>query len=115
MKDVLIIFDVDEPSLVGIVQKLIEGNGGHVLQSYGQKVLVVEIPDELEVAISTQRGVLGVYPGNVPSEISGLLDEPGKLGVLAWNERNSSDFKAAKRHRKGDTLSWDHPDYEPEG
>jgi len=59
--------------------------------------------------------VAGVFPSLVPDEFKQPLDETGKLGITAWNQRHSAEFLEAKQEREGEGLAWDHPGYEPEG
>jgi hypothetical protein len=89
--------------------------GAHVRQQYGPEVLIVEAEPEVIETLGAKRGVAGVFSGAVPPALLTDLDETGKLGVVAWNERQSAAFQQAKQERPGEGLAWDHPGHEPEG
>jgi hypothetical protein len=78
-------------------------------------VLIVEAPPDAAASLAGDPAVSGVFEGAVPSALTQDLDETGKLGVAAWNERHSDAYAHAKKGRVGEGLSWDHPDFEKEG
>jgi hypothetical protein len=82
---------------------------GRVTQSYGPRVLVFEARAALAKRLAAHRGVLAISRGAVPSEVADDLDETGRMGVAAWNQRHDPRFRAAKAERAGEGLSWDRP------
>ncbi len=115
MKEVLIVLAHDKPEAAQRAQQSLEATGTHIRQRYGRSVLIVEAAPDVIETLSAHHGVAGVYAGPVPEEFSQRLDETGQMGITAWNQRHSAAFQKAKQERKGEGLSWDHPDYEPEG
>jgi hypothetical protein len=97
------------------LEKKLESAGVRIRQRFGPDVLIVEAAPDLIESISSERGVAGVYPGQVPPETARNLDETGQLGVAAWNQRHSEAFEQTKHDRKGEGLAWDHPGFQPEG
>jgi hypothetical protein len=94
---------------------LIKSIRGRILQTYGPHVLIVEATTEQADSLKQQPDVLGVFEGQASDKLLGGLDETGKMGVAAWNERHTASFRAAKKKRKGEGMAWDHPDYDKEG
>jgi len=115
MEEVLIVLKHAKPRAKQLAQKRVKTAGAHVRQQYGPGVFIVAAaPDVLET-LASDRAVAGVYAGPVPAELSQQVDETGKLGIAAWNQRHSAAYQEAKRDRKGEGLAWDHPGFEPEG
>ena len=114
MEEVLVILAADNPAAAQAAREQVKASGGQIRQSYGRDVLIVEASPATR-SLSGHPGVLGVYEGKVPGEFSKRLDETGRLGVAAWNQRHTASFRAAKKRRKGEGLPWDHPGCEPEG
>src|SRR5215208_5654769 len=114
MEERLVVLTADDPAAARLAQRQLAGTA-HIAQRYGQHVFVVEVAPELLAALQAPSGVVGIYEGTVPDELTNRLDEIGRLGVAAWNERHTAGYHAAKRKRKGEGLPWDDPDFEPEG
>ena len=115
MTEALVVLSPTDPSAAQAARHRASFGGVRVRQSYGPGVLIVEGSPDVTKDLEDSPGVTGVYTGRVPAESTQDLDEMGRLGVAAWNERHKESYRAAKRRRKGEGLSWDHPDYEPEG
>lgn len=115
MDEVLVVLAHDSPRATKKTRQRLAAAGGQVRQQYGPEVLIVEAEPQVIETLEAVKGVAGVFAGAVPPEVAGKLDETGKLGVAAWNERRSDEFRQAKQERKGEGLAWDHPGYEPEG
>ncbi len=88
--------------------------GGRPIQAYGDRVLVVELPDDAAVEAADASGIARIYRGPVPEDVSDL-DEVARIGVAAWNLRQSAAFQDARRTRVGEGRSWGDEDVEPEG
>jgi hypothetical protein len=115
VEEVLIVLKDDSPGAAHDARRRIESRGSNVRQQYGPAVMIVEAaPDVLET-LKSDRDVAGVFAGAVPEELARQVDETGKLGIAAWNQRHSASYQEAKRDRKGEGLAWDHPGFEPEG
>lgn len=91
--------------------------GLQILQRYGPSVLIVEGEEGAAERIAGHPSISGIYKGAVADEAlaEAGLGETERLGIAAWNERQSPRHHEAKQRRKGEGLAWDHPDYEPEG
>ncbi len=96
-------------------RRKLTSDGGEILHTYGRGALVADAGPDLISELESHPGVAGVYTDAVPDSVLGRLDETEKLGVAAWNQRRQPSFEEAKRQRKGEGLSWGHPDYEREG
>ncbi|HEX8922553.1 MAG TPA: hypothetical protein VF766_13855 [Pyrinomonadaceae bacterium] len=115
MKEALVILNAADRSAARRAHEHIQSEGYHVSQSYGSDVLIAEIePGSLE-SLRKHPGVVGVYKEAVPDEHVERLDETERMGIAAWNERHSASYQKAKQERKGEGLSWGHPNFEREG
>jgi hypothetical protein len=89
--------------------------GGRQLQTYGERALVVELPeDAADSAPTTAPGIVRVFAGPVPDDV-GDLDDTARLGVAAWNTRRSATFRRSREERRGEGRSWGDEEAEPEG
>jgi hypothetical protein len=88
--------------------------GGRLLARYGDTVWVAELPPEAEAALADDPAVRGIFAGAVPDTVS-VDDEAGRLGIAAWDLRQSPSFRTARSARRGDGLAWDDEGFEPEG
>ena len=114
MEERLVILTTDDPTAARAAQRQIQADA-RVTQRYGPYVLILDIAPEHAQALETYPGVVGSFEDRVPDDFAGRLDEVGRLGVAAWNERHSAPYRAAKRQRRGEGRPWDDPDAEPEG
>jgi hypothetical protein len=115
MSEVLVVLNHVSPRAAQQVRKRMATTGGQVRQQYGPEVLIVEAEPEAIRALEAEHDVAGVFTGTVPEDLASQLDETGKLGVAAWNQRQSAEFQQAKQERHGEGLAWDDPGHEPEG
>lgn len=88
--------------------------GGRPIQAYGDRAMVVELSEGAALASTETPESVGVYEGPVPEDLGGL-DEVARLGVAAWNMRQSAAFQRSRRARIGDGRSWGDEEAEPEG
>jgi hypothetical protein len=95
-------------------QARLRGAGGRVLARYGDRVWVAEMPPEADATVAGDPAIQGVYAGAIPDP-TGVDDDAGRLGIAAWNLRQSASFRAARRTRTGEGRSWDDEGFEPEG
>ncbi len=114
MEERIVVLTADDPAAARLAQRQL-ADAARIAQQYGPHVFVVEVAPELVETLEARPGVVGVYKEAVPDELTDRLDEIGRLGVAAWNERHTAGYRAAKQKRKGEGLPWDHSDYEPEG
>jgi len=115
MEERLVILTTDDLEAAQAAQRQLTASSAHIVQRYGPHVLIVEGTSGLVKSLGTHPGVAGIYEGAVPDVLARQLDEVGRLGVAAWNERHSAAYREAKQQRKGEGLPWDHSDAEPEG
>jgi hypothetical protein len=115
MNEFLLLLSCETPDACDDAREKVESEGGKVSQTYGRSVLIVSADAGVASSLESHPGVVGVYRDAVPEDVTGDLDETGRLGVAAWNHRRQPSFDEAKRQRKGEGLSWDHPDFEREG
>lgn len=99
---------------VEAVRERIESAGGRLVQSYGVRVCVVELPETKIAHFAQEPLIQRAFQGAVPDDHGLPLDETARLGVAAWNERHGAAFRRAKRTRVGEGLPWDHPSFERE-
>ena len=92
----------------------LQAAGGRLLARYGDTVWVVELPVDGEPAIASAPAVAGVFAGPVPDTVV-PDDEAGRLGIAAWNLRQTPTFRASRTARRGDGRTWDDEGFEPEG
>jgi hypothetical protein len=102
------------PSAADQARAGLEAAAGRLLAKYGDRVWVVELPPDTEVAFASQALVTGVFPGVVPDTVA-VDDEAGRLGLAAWNLRQSPAFDLTRRSRRGEGRAWDDEGMEPEG
>lgn len=114
MEEALIVLDADGRSAVQAARRQIESTA-KVLQAYGSQVLIAQVAPSVKQSLSSLPGVSGVYEGIADAALAERLDEVGRLGIAAWNQRHSPSYRSRKLERPGEGLAWDHPDYEPEG
>ena len=88
--------------------------GGRAVQAYGDRALVVELPEGAVAGSAEMSEIASVYEGPVPEGLGGL-DEVARMGVQAWNLRQSAAFQRSRRTRIGEGRSWDDEDADPEG
>jgi hypothetical protein len=101
-------------SAVDGAQGRLQGVGGRLLARYGDRVWIVELPADTESAIANDQAVTGVFDGAVPDTVA-PDDEAGRLGVAAWNLRQTPSFRASREARRGEGRAWDDEGFEPEG
>lgn len=94
-------------------QARLQAVGGRLLARYGDRVWVAELPPEADPA-DPAPAFQGVFAGRVPDSET-VEDEAGRLGIAAWNLRQSPSFRAARRVREGEGRAWDDEGFEPEG
>jgi hypothetical protein len=95
------------------VRAWLSAAGGRSVQAYGDRALVVDLP-EGEVAGSAEVPEMAIYRGPVPEDLGGL-DEVARMGVAAWNLRQSAAFQRSRQTRIGEGRSWGDEEAEPEG
>jgi hypothetical protein len=88
--------------------------GGRLGQAYGDRALVVELPEGAAAPFTETPEIVGIYRGPVPEDL-GSLDEVAQIGVAAWNMRQSAAFQRSRRTRIGEGRSWGDEEVEPEG
>ena len=95
-------------------QARLEAAGGRVLARYGDRVWVADLMPEAEAVIVGDVDMYGVFAGAVPDP-AGVEDDAGRMGIAAWNLRQSSSFRAARGARQGEGRTWGDEGFEPEG
>ena len=101
-------------SSAGGAEARLQAAGGRLLARYGEAVWVVELPPDAEPAVADDPAVLGVFAAAAPETLA-ADDEAGRLGIAAWNLRQSPSFRATREARRGDGRAWDDEGFEPEG
>jgi hypothetical protein len=115
MSEFLILLSCEDTEACDDARRKLTSGGGRVTQTYGQSVVIADGDAALASELESHPGVIGVYQGSVPEDKTLELDETARLGVAAWNQRRRPSFTEAKRRRKGEGLSWGHPDFDREG
>jgi hypothetical protein len=87
--------------------------GGQVLQAYGTRVWLVDLSAEGETHLADDPAILGVFAEPVPDDTI-ALDETERVGIAAWNLRQTPSFRATRAARRGEGRSWG-DSVEPEG
>jgi hypothetical protein len=105
---------LDSATAPGGVRARLATLGGRILQAYGSLVWLVELPAEGAGALASEPGVRAVFTGPAPVAIAGD-DEAARMGIAAWNLRQSPPFRASRRRRAREGQSWGDADVEPEG
>ena len=115
MGEAIVLFTSTDPVTTREVHQTMATLGVRITQMYGPSVIIIEDTANLASTLRAQQGVRGVFEESVPDELCQNLDHLGQLGVEAWNARHSASFQSAKKHRKGEGLSWGHADFERQG
>lgn len=102
------------PSAADDVRARLDAAGGRRLATYGATAWVVELPFEAEAAFAGDPALVGVFAGAVPDTVMST-DEAERLGIAAWNLRQSAAFRASRHSRRGEGRAWDDEGFEPEG
>jgi hypothetical protein len=97
-----------------IVRAWLAAVGGREVQAYGDRALIVELPEGAEDRNAAAAGIVGIHSGPAPEDPVGL-DEVGRMGLAAWNLRHSPAFDRSRRTRIGEGRSWGDEEAEPEG
>jgi hypothetical protein len=113
MADHVVILSAEDTAAAQAAQQQLMAAQG--AQRYGPYVFIVDIAPGRIQSLEALPGVAGIYAGAVPDQIAQPLDETGRLGIAAWNERQTTAYREAKQQRIGEGRPWDHPDAEPEG
>jgi hypothetical protein len=113
MAERLVVLSAEDPAAAYTAQQQLRAAQG--AQQYGSYVFIVDIPPRRIKALEALPAVAGINEGTVPDQLAQQLDETGRLGVAAWNERHTRAYREAKQQRTGEGRPWDHPDVEPEG
>jgi len=96
------------------VRRWLAANGGRPVQAYGERAMIVEFIDSSAARSAGPSDVAAIYEGAVSEDLDGL-DEVGRMGVAAWNTRQSAAFRRSRDTRIGEGRSWGDEDAEPEG
>jgi hypothetical protein len=88
--------------------------GGRLIQAYGDRALIVELPEGWAAESTEASEIVTLYEGRVPEDLPGL-DDVGRMGVAAWNVRRSEAFQRSRQTRVGEGRSWGDEEAEPEG
>jgi hypothetical protein len=96
------------------VQAWLADVGGRPLQTYGARAMVVELPERAAPGVVETPGIITIFDGAVPEELGGL-DDVARMGVAAWNLRQSADFRRSRQTRVGEGRSWGDEEAGPEG
>ena len=90
----------------------LKGTGGRVLQRFGPRVIIVEVPRGTEHAVRQRLrgGTMAVTPAELPEPPTVALDIVGKLGLAAFELRQSARYAEAKRSRPFEGRRWDTDD-----
>lgn len=115
MSEVMVILSSDDSKAGRAARQELLAGVGKISQTYGQEVFIVEADAGQVSALQSRPGVVGIYQDAVPEDVTHDLDETAKMGIAAWNQRRQPSFSEGKRQRKGEGLSWGHPDFEREG
>lgn len=111
----LVVLTPEDHPAARAAREQLKAAGGHVKQTYGPAVLIVEVLPELMQLLESHPGVVGVYREVVPDKFLDRVDKTGQLGIATWNERHKASYREAKKQRKGEGLPWDHPAFDREG
>jgi hypothetical protein len=96
------------------VRTWLAASGGRLIQAYGDRALIVELPEGAPIETSEGSEIVTLYDDLVPDDLPDL-DEVARMGVAAWNVRHSDAFQQSRRARVGEGRSWDDEGAEPEG
>lgn len=96
------------------VRGWLAGAGGRLVQAYGDRALVVELPAGAADLPASVGDIGGIYDGPIPDDV-GDLDDVARMGVAAWNLRHSTEFRRSRQARIGEGRSWGDEEAEPEG
>jgi len=114
-RNALIILDTEAAHAALTLVREVEALGGRILHVHPPRVLIGEIPPELEDQVKALANVRALHRKRIElSEIASLGPEAIRA-VRAWNRGFSASLRALKSGRPGEGKSWGAPGYAPEG
>lgn len=114
-KNALIILSAETPQVTHTALAAIERLGGRIVHVYPPRVLMGEIPMEIEREVQALANVVAVYRSRVELAEVGDLGPQAVQAVKGWNRRFAASFRALKSGRSTEGKSWGAPGYAREG
>ena len=83
-------------------QARLQAAGGRVLARYGDRVWVADVTPEADATIAGRRSACRAYSRARSPIPAGVDDDAGRMGIAAWNLRQTASFRAARSARLGE-------------
>jgi hypothetical protein len=114
-KNALIILASESVEAANTVLDEVERLGGRIVHVYAPRVLIGDIPPEIEARVRAVANVRTLYRRRVDlGEVTALGPDVVRA-VKGWNRGFAASFRALKSARAGEGKSWGAPGYAPEG
>lgn len=104
--ETLVMLDSDQVNKTMSASDDLARRGGRVLQRYGTRVVIADLPASVSRGVTRTPGVVSMHPGAV-AERPQRLSATEALGIAGWNLRRSREYETAKKRRPHDGLPWD--------
>ncbi|HOG45505.1 MAG TPA: hypothetical protein PLJ35_15895 [Anaerolineae bacterium] len=114
-KDILILLNAESAGATRTAIDEIQRLGGRIIHVYPPRVLIGEVPPEVEPQVRALANVRQVYRSRVDLGEVEALGAATVQAVKGWNRGFAASFRALKSGRSSEGRSWGAPGYAPEG
>ena len=114
-KNALIILATETTGAARTVMNEIERLGGHIVHVYLPRILIGDVPAEIEPQVRALANVHTLYRGRVDLADVEALGPEAIRAIRGWNRGFAASFRALKSGRSSEGKSWGDPNYAPEG
>lgn len=114
-KNALLILTAESTAAARTVMNEIERLGGRIVHVYPPRILIGDVPPEIESQVRALANVRTLYRGRVNLSEVEALGPDAVRAVRGWNRGFAASFRALKSGRTNEGKSWGAPGYAPEG
>lgn len=115
-KNALIILNADTVQATHTAIREIESLGGRIVHVYPPRILIGDIPPEIETQIRSMASVRTLHRKRMDQiEIEDAWGAGAVRAIKGWNRGFAASFRALKSGRSNEGKSWGAPGYAPEG
>ena len=114
-KNALLILSTESSEAARTVMNQIEQLGGHIVHVYLPRILIGDIPAEIEPQVRALANVHTLYRSRIDLADVQALGPEAIRAIRGWNRGFAASFRALKAGRSSEGKSWGDPNYAPEG